>query len=47
MEIVQVYIAEAKRLYIARCMDRGEEPNKEALQRFDQLIRSEFNVRET
>lgn len=41
MEIVQMYIAEAKRLYITRCIENGEDPNKEIVMRFDELIRKE------
>lgn len=47
MEIVQMYIAEAKRLYIASCIVDGEEPNKAVIDRFDELIRSEVNDRKS
>lgn len=47
MKIVQMYIAEAKRLYIASCIVNGEETNKEVIDRFDELIRSEVNDRES
>ena len=43
MEIVQMYIAEAKRLYIASCIEDGEDPNRDVIKRFDELIRSEVN----
>ena len=43
MEIVQMYLAEAKRLYIARCIEDGEDPNRDVVNRFDELIRSEVN----
>lgn len=47
MEIVQMYIAEAKRLYIASCIEDGEETNREVIDRFDELIRSEVNDRKS
>ena len=47
MEIVQMYIAEAKRLYITSCIEDGEDPNKDVVNRFDELIRSEVNDRES
>ena len=47
MEIVQMYIAEAKRLYITSCIENGEDPNRDVVDRFDELIRGEVNDRES
>ena len=41
MEIVQMYLAEAKRLYISSCIEDGYNPDKEVIKRFDELIEEE------
>ena len=41
MEIVQMYLAEAKRLYIKNCIEEGYDPEQEVLNRFDELVKQE------
>lgn len=41
MKIVQVYLVEAKRLYMKNCLEEGYEPEQEILNRFDELVKQE------
>ena len=41
MKIVQMYIAESKRLYIKNCIEEGYEPEQKVLDRFDELVKQE------
>ena len=41
MEIVQVYLVEAKRLYMKNCLEEGYDPEQKVLDRFDELVKQE------
>ena len=41
MEIVQIYLAEAKRLYMKNCLEEGYDPEQKVLDRFDELVKQE------
>lgn len=41
MKIVQVYLVEAKRLYIKNCIEEGYEPEQKVLDRFNELVKQE------
>jgi hypothetical protein len=41
MKIVQVYLVEAKRLYIKNCIEEGYDPEQKVLDRFDELVKQE------
>lgn len=43
MEKVQIYLVEAKRIYLAKCLNGEEELDADVIKRFDELIRSEVN----
>lgn len=47
MERVQIYLIEAKRIYLAKCLEGKEELDAEVIKRFDELIRSEVNDRKS
>ena len=40
-EIIQIYIVEAKILYIKKCLEEGYDPEQEVLNRFDELVKQE------
>ena len=41
MKIVQVYLVEAKRLYMKNCLEEGYDPEQKVLDRFDELVKQE------
>ena len=41
MEIVQMYLAEAKRIYIRDCIEKDNNLEQDVLDRFDELINQE------
>lgn len=40
-EIVQIYLVEAKRLYMKNCLEEGYDPEQKVLDRFDELVKQE------
>lgn len=40
-EIIQIYIVEAKRLYMKNCLEEGYDPEQKVLDRFDELVKQE------
>lgn len=45
-EIIQIYIVEAKRLYIKNCIENGINPDKEILEKFDKIVKQESKNKE-